>query len=206
MVTTRDEKCRTTEGHAREKASQNWQGKKATAHGAVDGPRARNLQASSIPQTRNEYNLTCASMRSERAIPPRQKAGIDVLGARSVALRHLLTTSAWRPFWKCAFSKTASAAGRTGRYLSCERAQTVCRKRGGGRPRKNGRGGGSPAATRRPRHLVPLGPRPRPADRSVMHVSLSKYLRKAAPTPPELALFFFAPVTTGLVLTNIASI
>ena len=93
-------------------------------------------------------------------------------------------------FSKCASSKSASPAGRTGRYLSCERAQTVCRKRGGGRPRKNGRGGGSPAATRRPRHLVTLGARPRPAAQSVMHVSLSKYLRKAAPTPPGLAPFF----------------
>ena len=139
-------------------------------------------------------NLNKTAKRAQRGIPSRQKAGIDVFGAGSVALHHLLTTSAWRPFWKCASSKTASAAGRTGRYLSCERAQTVCRKRGGGRPRKNGRGGGSPAATRRPRHLVTLGPRPCPADQSVMHVSLSKYLRKAAPTPPGLAPFFFAPV------------
>ena len=77
----------------------------------------------------------------------------------------------------------------------CERAQRVWRKRGGGRPRKNGRGGGSPASKWRPRHLVPLGPKPRPADLSVMHVSLSKYLRKAAPTPPGLAPFLFAPVT-----------
>ena len=155
-------------------------------------PRRFHLPATR-PATRNEQTY-CASMRHERDIPSRQKAGIHVIGARSMALHHLLTTSAWLVLSKCASSKTASAAGRTGRYLSCERAQTVCRKRGGGRPRKNGRGGGSPAATRRPRHLVPLGPRPRPADLSVMHVSLSKYLRKAAPTPPGLAPFLFAPV------------
>ena len=122
--------------------------------------------------------------------------GAGVTRRRSMALHHLDAISGRGPFSKCASSKTASAAGRTGRYLSCERAQTVCRKRGGGRPRKNGRGGGSPAATRRPRHLVTLGPRPRPAAQSVMHVSLSKYLRKAAPTPPGLAPFLFAPVKT----------
>ena len=132
--------------------------------------------------------------RKKGCVEPIDSVGSDMRGTIIRVTHHQRSISVNGMFSRGARWKHQPATGSNIADERCERAQRVCRKRGGGRPRKNGRGGGSPAATRRPRHLVPLGARPRPAAQSVMHVSLSKYLRKAAPTPPGLAPFLFAPV------------
>ena len=131
---------------------------------------------------------------------PIDSVGSDMRGTILRATHHQRSISVNGMFSRGARWKHQPATGSNIADERCERAQRVWRKRGGGRPRKNGRGGGSPAAT-----LAPEGRGI--SSRSVrgpalllpkchMHVSLSKYLRKAAPTPPGLAPFLFAPVIT----------
>ena len=153
------------------------------------------MPTSSCKCARSNHKLNLR--RKKGCVEPIDSVGSDMRGTILRATHHQRSISVNGMFSRGARWKHQPATGSNIADERCERAQRVWRKRGGGRPRKNGRGGGSPAATRRPRHLVTLGPRPSPADLSDMHVSLSKYLRKAAPTPPGLAPFLFAPVKNG---------